>query len=66
MWGNRAKVLEARLEIMRKQLDELLNERQNRLCAEGKHLAGELRGDEPGHYWVKCPHCWKDLTREKK
>lgn len=66
MWGNRTSILAARLEIMRKQLDELLKERQDRLCTEGKHLCGEMKGDEKYGYWVRCPHCWKDIGRNKK
>lgn len=65
-WINRTDVLWARMEIMRKQIDQLMKERQDRLCVEGKHLPGELNGERPGDYWVRCPHCWKEIGREKK
>ncbi len=57
-WKERIKELERKVLII-----ELENQKLK--CKEGIHVAGELvESQKEGRYWVRCPACWTNLSKE--
>lgn len=58
-WKERILELERKVEILK------YNE-QDRQCAKGRHLPGEIFYYSDGRPWVRCPHCYANLSNPQE